>query len=886
MSLCGFGQFGDLRCASLCCYGRLIIDRNCNLSVPNAMIDHILSVDIGGTVDMAMTTINFTNSTIDFSGSSITGLDGNINGNLTANSVVVNKMFASEAYITKIYGNLCGNIYGNSFGVFEGQIIGNGCLNTLTVDTISPKTTNGNIIINGNIEKVCTPLLLVDVMTAKNSDTIKVIGNIVADRIDGNIYGVLFGNICGFVLTNEIGEKTPGAGVTFLANVIVPELKVLGNLFINNLSSNNGCFPNVITDMLSAKTGSEIKVTDSLNAENSDIFCLQLYTDTIIPPSGVTSVYSVLYASDSIIAQNQVTAQASMVTPMISVDLIKPNFPNQSLNLMCGNNINLMCGGNVVTTSVCADKLYINEIISKTPNDSIQIGNIVTSNVVADNITVYNNFYYPLSMTIHANLVGNVTANVIKTTHIIGNSGVISIDSPTTFTNGNVIICKNALKVGNIFPCTTGGNVIVNGSLKVNGIISGTLGNVLVTSMCGNATLDSIFAKKQNGNIDIYGNVLLHSAVHASIVSPSIKGTTLTSGRVPIIGLNGLIGDDSDLTFSGSTLTATNISSSGSTCSGLTSTNTLQITSIPILGGVPYLTGTGVMQGLASFNFDGTTLTSPFLKSSSLTVSGGIPYLNGAGLLQNISTFTFNGTTLTTPNLVVSTLPVSGGVTFLNGSGQMNSVAAFTYNVGTGRLTVPSVEINPNTLTITSLGTNRILYVVGGVFTTDPMLMYSGGTLSTTNLTVTALSTADAIPFVNISGQFNASSSLTYNSGSSTLTAPTIVASTGDITATSGNMIVNGSAKQLRVKGGAITDFIGQGTLVAGVATIANTNIAATDRIFCQRYSINASTALGDYIVTISPGASFTVTSVQSATPASTQTGDTSQFNYFIVRQV
>lgn len=114
------------------------------------------------------------------------------------------------------------------------------------------------------------------------------------------------------------------------------------------------------------------------------------------------------------------------------------------------------------------------------------------------------------------------------------------------------------------------------------------------------------------------------------------------------------------------------------------------------------------------------------------------------------------------------------------------------------------------------------------------------------------------------------------------------VTTTGNITTTAGNVVINGAGKQLQVHGGAVTDFIGTATLAAGVTTggIANTNIAATDRIFIQRIAANASTTLGELTYTISAGASFTITSVILGTPGSTQTGDLSTVTYLIVRQV
>jgi hypothetical protein len=87
------------------------------------------------------------------------------------------------------------------------------------------------------------------------------------------------------------------------------------------------------------------------------------------------------------------------------------------------------------------------------------------------------------------------------------------------------------------------------------------------------------------------------------------------------------------------------------------------------------------------------------------------------------------------------------------------------------------------------------------------------------------------------------------------------------------------------MNGGAVTDFIGTSQLVNGTVTIANTNIAANDRIFISRINESTSTAIGAFTYSISAGASFTVTSTQLASPGSDETGDDSTFAYFIVRQ-
>ena len=101
-----------------------------------------------------------------------------------------------------------------------------------------------------------------------------------------------------------------------------------------------------------------------------------------------------------------------------------------------------------------------------------------------------------------------------------------------------------------------------------------------------------------------------------------------------------------------------------------------------------------------------------------------------------------------------------------------------------------------------------------------------------------------------------------------------------------GNVVLTSVATQLEMNGGAVTDFIGQATLVSGTVTIANTNIAANDRIFLTRADANSSTALGELTITAQTAStSFVITALDPADGSTTITGDVSVVNYFIVRQ-
>jgi len=108
---------------------------------------------------------------------------------------------------------------------------------------------------------------------------------------------------------------------------------------------------------------------------------------------------------------------------------------------------------------------------------------------------------------------------------------------------------------------------------------------------------------------------------------------------------------------------------------------------------------------------------------------------------------------------------------------------------------------------------------------------------------------------------------------------------TGDFVVDNGNIAISAAASQLQVEGGAVTDFIGQATLVLGTVTVANTNIAATDKIFLSREGVGASTTLGELDVSISATTSFTITALQPTTGI-VEESDLSIVNYFIVRQL
>lgn len=169
---------------------------------------------------------------------------------------------------------------------------------------------------------------------------------------------------------------------------------------------------------------------------------------------------------------------------------------------------------------------------------------------------------------------------------------------------------------------------------------------------------------------------------------------------------------------------------------------------------------------------------------------------------------------------------------------------------------------------------------------TDNTRIVTPLTLKTNLTTPPAIggTTPNSGAFTTVSATSTITAGTTVTATTSITAGTTITATAGDITATLGHIIVNGAAKQFRCHGGAATDFIGTATLVNGVATVLNTNIATTDRIIVSRSAKNASTAYGTFQVVKTAATNFVITACKSDT--TTETGDQSTVEYVIVRQV
>jgi hypothetical protein len=173
----------------------------------------------------------------------------------------------------------------------------------------------------------------------------------------------------------------------------------------------------------------------------------------------------------------------------------------------------------------------------------------------------------------------------------------------------------------------------------------------------------------------------------------------------------------------------------------------------------------------------------------------------------------------------------------------------------------------------------------------------SGGAISPVSGNITLSGTANQITSAGTAGDITfslpaaivAPGSLTTTT---TLTGGTgITATTGDITATAGNVVLTAEGTKINHTSVATTtaagaNSIGSVTLVAGTATVATTAVTANSLIKIWRQSIGATgaAATGNLSVgTITAGTSFVITAVQPADATAAQASDVSVVGWEIV---
>jgi hypothetical protein len=262
-------------------------------------------------------------------------------------------------------------------------------------------------------------------------------------------------------------------------------------------------------------------------------------------------------------------------------------------------------------------------------------------------------------------------------------------------------------------------------------------------------------------------NSLTSGFSNSPVTANSFTANNLTSGRIAIVGANGLIQDDSGLTYNPTTDILTVIG-------GVTATN--------LTPGRIVIVGTsGFIQDDSGLTYNPTTdvltssgaIVSPNVTSTSLT-SGRVALVGTSGTIQDDAGLTYNSTTdvltvagaIVSPNVTATNL-TSGRVAIVGTSGIIQDDSGLTYNPTTDVLTLSgttdSTSSGTGTLVVSGgVGVAKNLYVSGNTFITGNLtVLGSNSELSTTQINVNDSliqlannNTSDLID-IGVFGQYN-----------------------------------------------------------------------------------------------------------------------------------
>lgn len=390
------------------------------------------------------------------------------------------------------------------------------------------------------------------------------------------------------------------------------------------------------------------------------------------------------------------------------------------------------------------------------------------------------------------------------------------------------------------------------------------------------------------GNISLLGTAnQIVTTGSGSQIAFSLASPMVTPGNLSVVGTLSSTGATTLATTGASVNTfgnatgATSVNiTNGTGASGWTSTN----------GTLTLISGTGA---LAISN-----------DAAATTVSLG----TGAGV-KAVSVGSTNSTSSTTVQSGSGALAITatgGTLTANSGTGALGistDASATTVSLATGGAvkTVTLGSTNTTSVTTVACGTggcnlgtsaNAHSTTVGSTTTTSDTLIQSGSNGISIAATGGSINIGPDGATVNIANGSPGANTVQISTGAAvntltlgstnTTSTTTIQAGSGGINL-AGNVNLTSVATKISLNGGAVTDFIGQAVLLNGTVSVANTNIAATDRIFVTRSAKNGSTAYGTFLTAITPTTSFSITSAKSDT--TTETGDASTVDYIIFRQ-
>jgi len=439
------------------------------------------------------------------------------------------------------------------------------------ISTLSHITASGNISSSGTVTAAAAVLTTVDI----NGGTINGItdlavadgGTGVSTLTDG---GVLLGNGTGGIVAMSVltdGQMIVGDGTTDP----VAESGATLRTSIGVGTTNNVQFAQITGSVVSASSG----IFTSVNIDGGSITGI---TDLAVADGGTGAG---TFTDGGILLGNgtgaiQATAVLTDGQMLVGDGTTDPAIESgatlrTSIGVGTGDNVtftNITGTGNTALGNAAADThTFVGNITAS--------GNISASGTTHTfgEVTIDATHLFPTPDNgLALGKVGNEWADLF-----LNAGGVINFNNDMTITHllagNNLAIAGGSLSASGDFGVTgnatlgdaaadthtiTGktsfvGNITASGNISSSGTITAAAA-VLTTADINGGTVDGITSLTAGGNLDIGSH---------GFRAATITADGLTATRVPFAGANGLLSDDSDLTFATATLSATNLTTTG-----------------------------------------------------------------------------------------------------------------------------------------------------------------------------------------------------------------------------------------------------------------------------------------------------------------------------------
>jgi hypothetical protein len=487
---------------------------------------------------------------------------------------------------------------------------------------------------------------------------------------------------------------------------------------------------------------------------------------------------------------------------------------------------------------------------------------------------------------------GGVSGSVTSTGSFgrVEAAGVVFADSFKSVTGGatidfndNVNLTGNLTATGNISSSFTStgsfGRVqttnididSISGNWTNAGNTVADLGTVTTVDING-GTIDGITSLTAGGNLDIGAHGFRASTLTAD---------SQTSGRVAIYSTAGLLSEDSDLTFTGATLSATNVTTTGtikdfaSVSGSYVSTGSVgrletQQTNASLGGSIINLAGNLTTAGTLTTQNNNVTINAAgaartLTLNESLTIGDGhdgtitfgaasktLTIENTSLLNQDLTTDaspTFAGATITGTLTVqeIHTEFESASILFTSGSTQFGNSTDDVHNVTGSMKITGSFQVDNGTLTAGTVDIN------GGTIDGITSLTAGGdldiGAHDLRAATITADSlTATRVPFAGTAGVLSDDSDLTFATATLSATNLTTTGTIKNMALVSGSITSTGSFGSVVASGTGINTFTGKmgiGTTVMDAFVNINSG-AANAGLHVESTDSSANISLAD----------------------------------------